>query len=162
MRLLIFIFMFLPISLFSQNKEDVLLKVNDFKCVGDTALLTMSILNSSGKTVTCYKVGLQDICTSVLKIKVKDSFGKKHEVFPCEAMIDLESIYLDCSNTVKLSPDEGFIKVVKFAVKDFAPFLIKGNYELFVEINYSIGNFESELHNVFESDLLSEKYNFKY
>lgn len=162
MRLLLFIFMFLPISLFSQNKEDVLLKVDSFNYEGDTVLLSMSIFNRGAKNITCYKVSSRDICTSVLKIKAQDDLGNRYEVFPCEAIIDLESIYLDCDNTVKLSPNEGFIKVVRFAVKDFAPYLKKGNYELFVEVNYSIGNFETILSNVLETDLLSKKYHFQY
>ena len=154
--------MFLSISLFSQNKEDVLLNVTSFKFEGDTVLLEMSILNKGAKPITLYNVGTHDICTSVLKIKAQDDIGNKYEVFPCEAIIDLESIFLDCNNTFKLLSNEGFIKVVKFAVRDFAPHLKKGNYQLFVEINYSICNFETELQNVLEADLFSEKYDFKY
>lgn len=162
MRLLLFIFMFLPVSLFSQNKEDVLLKVDSFNYEGDSVLLSISIFNKGAKDITCYKVGTHDICSSVLKIKAKDDFGNRYEVFPCDAIIDLESIYLDCDNTVKLSPNEGFVKVIKFAVKDFAPYLKKGSYELFVEVNYFIGNFETKLSNVLETDLLSKKYHFQY
>ncbi len=162
MRILLFVFLFLPISLLSQNEEGVLLEINNFSYEGDSVLLSMSIFNKGAKEITCYKFGTQDICTSVLKIKAKDDFGNRYEVFPCDANIDLESIYLDCDNTVKLSPNEGFVKVLKFAVKDFAPSLKKGNYELFVEVNYSIGNFETKLNNVLETDLLSKKYHFLY
>ncbi|MCH4895638.1 hypothetical protein E0494_02860 [Marinilabiliaceae bacterium JC040] len=79
-----------------------------------------------------------------------------------DVIIDLESIYLDCNNTVKLSSNEEFVKVIRFAVKDFSPFLKKGSYDLFVEVNYSIGNFETKLSNVLEIDLLSKKYHFQY
>ena len=162
MRLLLFIFMFLPVSLFSQNKEDVLLKVNSFNYEKDSILLSISIFNRSVKDITCYKVGLHDICTSVLKIKAKDDSGNIYEVLPYDVIIDLESIYLDCNNTVKLSPNEEFVKVIRFAVKDFSPYLKKGSYDLFVEVNYSIGNFETKLSNVLEIDLLSKKYHFQY
>jgi len=50
-----------------------------------------------------------------------------------DVIIDLESIYLYCNNTVKLSPNEEFVKVIRFAVKDFSPYLKKGSYDLFVE-----------------------------
>ncbi len=160
MRLLLFFFVFLPISLFCQNKEDIYLNVNDFKNKGDTILLGISIFNNGLNPVTCYKINTIDICRSVLKIKAQDDFGNIYEVFPCKTIIDSELIYLDCNNTVKLFPNEGFVKFMKFAVKDFTPYLTKGHYELFVEVNYSVCTFETKLQNVLKTDLLSKKYSF--
>lgn len=162
MRRLLLLLLLMPIVLFSQNKKDVSLKVDNIVFKGDTVLLTMNLINGSNDTITFYKASLKDICTSVLKIYAKDSKGNKYEVFPCKAIIDLESIYLDYSNTVTLAHNEGFQKIIKFSIKDFAPYLIKGNYELFVELNYSIANFETRFNNVFHSDILSKKYDFKF
>jgi len=128
----------------------------------DTVSIGVSIFNKGDKTIRCYKVDAKDICTSLLKIKARDDVGNIYEVFPCESFIDLDSIYLNCNNTVILFENEGFTRVVNFSVKDFTPYIKEGDYELFLEVNYSISNFETELENVLKTDLVSKKYHFKY
>jgi len=147
--------------LFSQVEQDVLLKINKVSNKNDSISVHIEVINLGATSTVFYKIYLYDICTSIFKIYAIDKAGDRFEAFPCEAIIDLESIVLDCSNSVRLDLKEGYSKVLKLSKFDFSPFLKSGQYSIYIEVNYSIVNFETTLEDVYKSNLISNKYEFQ-
>jgi len=157
----ILLLLLFPLTIFAQS-NNIILRINKVTISNYTYIVNTSLVNNSERIITIYKANVKDIRYSILKFFAKDSVGNKYEFYPFETSVDLESIYLDCNNSIQLCPQEGFIKTYKLDIKKFTPYIKKGKYKLYIELNYSISNFRTELKNVLIDDLISNGYSFIY
>lgn len=157
---IILLFFIFQLNLIAQREDAIVLNIDKIDFSSDTIKLEISVVNNGDRTIALYKPNLKDICWGLLKIYAisENEKSQKHEIFPCEAIIDLESIKLDCDNTVRLSSQEGLKKIFTFPIEDFSPHIKIGKYIFYVELNYSIVNFETNIKDVLNVDLISKGY----
>jgi hypothetical protein len=149
------------LNVFSQNK---MILIKDLYCKEDSLIFYLEITNITNQDITIYKPELEDICFNLLKIKFIDlDKDKVSELFPCNQIIDLDRIVLDCDNSVYLKPQDKFGRTFKFNCKTISPYLIKNNYyKLFVELNLKNVTFETVLKYPFKNDIKSNEINFLF
>lgn len=155
--------MLLSFNMLAQKSELYLL-IRDLDLSRDSLGFSLEINNISDQSWTIYKPDSKDICNSILKLRFisKDEFHE-HEIFPCEYIIDLNSIMLNCTNSINLNPNDIFIQKFKFGINQITPYLEKNfNYSFFVELNLGDILFESDLKNIFKKNLKSSRINFPY
>jgi hypothetical protein len=106
-----------------------------------------------------YKPTLEDFCNEdIFKIYLTEtSSNKRHEVFPCDYVSQVDIINLNNSCSVCLKHGEGFSKSYKVELKHITPFIGKGTYSVMVYYNTSEIHFESNFDNVFKGALISKK-----
>ena len=160
---MLFLLMLFPSFLYSQVKDEVLLRIDDLRIEEDVVSLSFQIFNRGKEDMNFFKPNLESVCTGIVGVYALDSQGNKFEVDPCEGnRLDLDSINLTYRNVVNLASDERFLKVFKFNVQDFSPYLEAGRYEVYIALNYSFGNFKGDVRNVYEGDLISPEHVFEY
>lgn len=155
---IIFSLSFASLNVFSQNVQ---LKIDEFKLDKDSACFSLEVINKMSKNVFIYKPKLEDICLNILKIKfINSETRQSHLLFPCDYIIDLDHIKLNCGNVISLNQEESFLKYFKFSIRDVSPFLNKGSiYTLYLELNFEKVQFVTDLDNVFQEDLQSNHIN---
>lgn len=126
-------------------QSDLVFKIENIYTSSDSIFLQFSFLNNGKETVKLYKPNKKDICYGIVKILLKDNTDKEYLIMPCDEIIDLDAIILNCKNSFYLSHNEKLIKEVRFSLKDAIPFLTKGMaYEVIMEVNLNDVSFEGE------------------
>ena len=148
--ILITLLISLSFTVFSQSAGVLEIKIAEIKIDSDDVILFLKIENIGDETITVYKPNIEDVCSSILKIKFIDTkTNKTHELFPCEQIIDLDQIILNSTNMIHLNPNEIFIKPIKFKLRDISPFIRKGySYKVFLEFNLKNVDFVAECPNI--------------
>jgi hypothetical protein len=153
-------------SAFSQKEStnSLDLSIDNFNMYHDSCVLNIQVVNKSQDTILFYRPRLEDICSSILRIYAisKTHTNKYYYLYPCEATIDLESIYIDQNNSIFLLEEQCFYFKLSFKLEDFSPHLALDSYLLYFELNYSIANLKSKHKNLFKSDIIAKSYCFEY
>ena len=149
-------------TLFGQEKK-IRLEIVDCVSTKTSVSFCLTIANMSNQPIVTYIPKKADICFRILKIKFIDLQNNKvHELNPCTSYTDLESITLNINNTLSLKPNEKFNQKFRFSKKDISPYLKRGKgYKLFVEWYLKGINFETDLKNLFQEDVNSNKIDFR-
>lgn len=149
-------------TLFGQEKR---IKLDVVDCVSTKTSVSfcLTIMNMSNQPIATYLPKKDDICCHILKIKFIDLQNDKvHELNPCTFYTDLESIILNCNNTLFLNVNDKFDQKFNFSKKDISPFLRRGrHYKLFVDWNLKGINFETNFKNLVQEDVKSNEISFR-
>ncbi len=164
MKKIVYILFFLSLVTHKIDAQDkVILRIEKVQQEKDSLLLTFSFDNQGDKAVRLFKPKKKGICCSIVNIYFTDEQGKEYKVFPCDEIIDMDKITVDCKNSVYLESKEKFYSIIKFGLKDMTPYLDKGRnvYNVNMKFNYRDVNFEGEVEGLCRTLIKSNCYNFK-
>ncbi|NLI36880.1 MAG: hypothetical protein GX416_10260 [Bacteroidales bacterium] len=150
-------------TLFGQEKR---IKLEIIDCISTETNISFSlaIKNISNQPIVTYIPKQDDICYGLIKITIVDMQNDKvHEFYPCTFnAADLDCITLDCHNTLFLKPNETSIQKFKLHKKHIYSHLKRGkSYKLFVEWYLKGVCFKTNLKNLLQEDVSSNKIDFR-
>lgn len=157
----IIIICFLFSTTLSVNAQDVKLKISNiaFDMKKNNFDLYLEIYGNKERGVKIYKPQIEDICTSLVRIKFISQVNKNIGiVYPCQEVIDLESILINNENAIFLDIGEYFGVIMSFSCEEISPYLVEEIYDVQVELNYTLTQFIGDTQNLFKGDLKSNLF----
>jgi hypothetical protein len=107
--------------------------------------IVISIYNSTDSVINVFDFKEDDVCYGLLNISFIDSISKKrYSYFPCkEYAADLDRLYFNEHNTIKINPKEKILKKIIICKGDINPKIKKSKtyiINLYLEGKYLFAN----------------------
>jgi len=127
-KAILILFIFFCHTYLCKGQNAVSINILDITVKGENIELKLEFINNSNGQERIYIPTKQDICYNLLNVFFVDELSQeKSELFPCEGIIDLDSIDISCSNSVLLDSNDSYIRNLQFDFTNLSPYLKKGN-----------------------------------
>lgn len=139
-------------------------KVEISNVIVEKAELVVQVLvnNYTDTSILVYKPNIEDVCSSILVIKLIDKNGKVSRYYPCEFMTDVDLIRLGSANSIVLDSNEKY--QIDFALpKKEISYLMKIDdlQQIKLDIRLNEYSFENSSEYKFMKDNIALEYTFE-
>lgn len=118
--------------------------------------LNITFVNKGDIPIILYKPSIRNICNNLMSIELVSIKNQTiHDYFPCQEILDIESIEISLFNSVCLRKNEQYVQTLTLDKHIFSKKLEKGLYKLNIYFKYGYDIFfTNEKIDIFKKDIL--------
>lgn len=144
------------------NSNDVKIEISNVKIEKAELVVQVLIKNYTGTSILLYKPKIEDICSSILVMRLIDKNGDVFRYYPCEIITDVDLIRLGSANSIVLNSGENYQFDFALPKKEINYLMrIDDLQEIKLDVRLNEYSFENSSEHKFMKDNIVLEYTFE-